>query len=145
MLYISVVLRLQARISSVNLLLICGLKYFINLFYKIREVFMQLMTLSSKLIPNIENWAKKPVVHRLTFCLCLSCFYAICSHCVIPLPTNLVPVTWQSVAFLFCAWIFGYSAVNAYLMYITKWYLVLHFFQDFGQEWLICLALRVDT
>lgn len=93
---------------------------------------MQFMALGSNLISNIENWAKKSVVHRITFCLCLSWFYAICSQCIIPLPFNLVPVTLQSVMFLFCAWLFGYPAVNAYFMYIIQGIFGAPFFSRFG-------------
>lgn len=93
---------------------------------------MQFMNLSSNLISNIENWAKKSMVHRIVFCLGLSWFYALCSQCIIPLPLNLVPVTLQSVMFLFCAWFFGYTAVSAYLMYLTQGLSGMPFFSRFG-------------
>ncbi len=97
-----------------------------------KEVFMQFMTFGSNLISNIENWAKRSIVHRIVFCLCLSWFYALCSQCLIPLPLNLVPVTLQSVMFLFCAWIFGYAAVNAYFMYLLQGLFGAPFFSRFG-------------
>ncbi|MFH1254453.1 MAG: biotin transporter BioY [bacterium] len=93
---------------------------------------MQFMTLSSNLISNIENWAKKSIARRIAFCLSLSWFYALCSQCLMPLPFNLVPVTLQSVMFLFCAWLFGYTAISAYLMYIAQGLFGAPFFSRFG-------------
>ena len=93
---------------------------------------MQFTTLGSNMISNIENWANRSIVHKIAFCLCLSWFYALCSQCLIPLPLNLVPVTLQSVMFLFCAWLFGYSAVNAYFMYLIQGLLGAPFFSRFG-------------
>lgn len=93
---------------------------------------MYFMTLTNNLISNIETWAKKSIAHRIVFCLCLSWFYALCSQCLIPLPLNLVPATLQSVMFLFCAWLFGYTAVNAYIMYLVQGLSGMPFFSRFG-------------
>ena len=93
---------------------------------------MQFMTLSSNLIINIESWAERSIAHKIAFCLCLSWFYALCSQCVIPLPLNFVPITLQSVMFLFCAWLFGYKAVNAYFMYLVQGLSGAPFFSRFG-------------
>jgi biotin transport system substrate-specific component len=93
---------------------------------------MQFITLGRNLISNIENWANRSMVHKIVFCLCLSWFYALCSQCLIPLPLNLVPVTLQSVMFLFCAWIFGFNSVGAYFMYIAQGLCGAPFFSRLG-------------
>lgn len=93
---------------------------------------MQFVSLACNLISNIENWAKRSITHKIVFYLCLSWFYALCSQCFIPLPFNLVPVTLQSVMFLFCAWLFGYTAVSAYLMYLVQGLFGAPFFSRFG-------------
>lgn len=93
---------------------------------------MQFIALTGGLISSIENWAKRSMVNRIVFCLCLSWFYVLCSQCLIPLPFNLVPVTLQSVMFLFCAWLFGFDAVSAYFIYLAQGLCGAPFFSRFG-------------
>ncbi|KKQ33366.1 MAG: BioY protein [candidate division TM6 bacterium GW2011_GWF2_37_49] len=86
----------------------------INLVYEINRV-------------TSESWIK-----LFGFCLALSWIYAASSQCCIPLPFNPVPFTLQSIAFLFCAWLFGKMAVYAYIIYLLQGLVGAPFFAHFG-------------
>ncbi len=93
---------------------------------------MRFVLNQSNLLSGIKKWPEKSLLRSVLFCIGLSWFYAICSQYCIPLPFNLVPITLQSVMFLFCAFTFEYLALWAYFAYIFQGVLGAPFFSRFG-------------
>lgn len=60
--------------------------------------------------------------------LALSWFYAACSQIIIPLPFNLVPMSIQPAPLFLATLLFGWHAVNAYVLYLAQGALGLPFF-----------------
>jgi biotin transport system substrate-specific component len=75
---------------------------------------------------------QKSLTYPLGFCLILSWVYAVASQCCIPLPFNPIPLTMQSITLIFCAWLFGKTAVHAYCLYLLQGLIGLPFFSHFG-------------
>ena len=93
---------------------------------------MKIMVWQSGWVTSIAGYAERSAVRMIIFCICLSWFYALCSQCLIPLSFNFVPITLQSVMFLFCANLFGRKAVSAYVLYLIQGALGAPFFSRFG-------------
>jgi biotin transport system substrate-specific component len=64
----------------------------------------------------------------ITQSLLLSWFYAACSQAIVPLPLNMVPLSLQPLPLLVVTFLFGWSAVSAYMFYLAQGAMGLPFF-----------------
>ena len=61
-----------------------------------------------------------PLVYKLVCTLMLSWLYALSANILIPLPFNPVPITLQTITLFCCAHLFGWPALQAYIIYILQ-------------------------
>jgi biotin transport system substrate-specific component len=72
---------------------------------------------------KLHNWKNHFVINKVTTFagyLLLSWVYAICSQIIIPLPFNLVPLSIQPAPLFLASFLFGWHAVNAYILYLAQ-------------------------
>ena len=62
----------------------------------------------------------KNIVATIGSALFISWFYGICSHIIIPLPFNLVPLSIQPLPVYLLALFMGYPAVFGYILYLIQ-------------------------
>lgn len=84
--------------------------------------------LFGKISSMIKLFHTATKTHSFVFTLLLSWLYAFCSQVIIPLPFNLVPLSIQPAPLFLASFLFGWHAVNAYVLYLIQGTLGLPFF-----------------
>ena len=70
--------------------------------------------------------------HKILLVFALSIIYAVSSQIIIPLPFNLVPLSLQPIPLIFCVEFFGWTAIQAYGVYLLQGALGAPCFSRFG-------------
>ena len=81
---------------------------------------VQKLTTSIQKIKNIKKSLVTNKVCLFATYIALSWVYAICSQIIIPLPFNLVPLSIQPAPLFLASFLFGWHAVNAYVLYLVQ-------------------------